>query len=84
MLVESSVYEDFVARFSEAVDRLQAGDPLDPETQVGSLISTEHRDRVHGYVEAGREEGAEVVTGGKVADGKGAFYPPTPRKSTTR
>ena len=55
----------------------KVGDPLDPETQVGSLISTEHRDRVHGYVETGREEGAEVVTGGEPADGKGAFYPPT-------
>ena len=77
VLVESSVYDDFVARFSEAADRLKVGDPLDPETQVGSLISTEHRDRVHGYVEAGREEGAEVVTGGEAAEGKGAFYPPT-------
>ena len=66
-----------MARFSEAADRLKVGDPLDPETQVGSLISTEHRDRVHGYVEAGREEGAEVVTGGAAATGKGAFYPPT-------
>ena len=57
--------------------RCKVGDPLDPETQVGSLISTEHRDRVHGYVEAGRDEGAEVVTGGEATDGKGAFYPPT-------
>jgi acyl-CoA reductase-like NAD-dependent aldehyde dehydrogenase len=50
---------------------------LDAETLVGSLISPEHRDRVHGYVEAGREEGAEVVLGGEPGDGKGAFYPPT-------
>jgi acyl-CoA reductase-like NAD-dependent aldehyde dehydrogenase len=77
VLVESSVYDDFVTRFSEAADRLKVGDPLDPETQVGSLISTDHRDRVHGYVEAGLEEGAEVVTGGQAAEGKGAFYPPT-------
>ena len=48
-----------------------------PETQVGSLISTAHRDKVHGYVERGREEGAEVVTGGTIGEGKGAFYPPT-------
>src|SRR5215208_1449803 len=79
VLVERPVYDDFVARFSEAADRLKVGDPLDPETQVGSLISTEHRDRVHGYVEAGREDGAEVVTGGNTGAiaGKGAFYPPT-------
>jgi len=77
VLVESSVYDDFVAQFAEAAGRLKVGDPLDPETQVGSLISTEHRDRVHGYVETGREEGAEVVAGGEPAEGKGAFYPPT-------
>ncbi|HEV8098966.1 MAG TPA: aldehyde dehydrogenase family protein [Gaiellaceae bacterium] len=78
VLVERPLYDDFVARFSEAAAGLRLGDPLDPETQVGSLISTEHRDRVNGYVEAGREEGAEVVTGGELpADGKGAFYPPT-------
>jgi acyl-CoA reductase-like NAD-dependent aldehyde dehydrogenase len=77
VLVERPAYDDFVSRFSEAADRLKVGDPLDPETQVGSLISTDHRDRVHGYVEAGREEGAEVVTGGEAGNGKGAFYPPT-------
>src|SRR5439155_14204532 len=53
------------------------GDPLEAETQVGSLISTEHRDKVHGFVEQGREEGAEVVSGGELGEGKGAFYPPT-------
>ncbi|HEX2292511.1 MAG TPA: aldehyde dehydrogenase family protein [Gaiellaceae bacterium] len=77
ILVEHSAYDDFVAQFSEAAGRLRVGDPLDPETQMGSLISTEHRDRVHGYVEQGREEGAEVVTGGEAGNGKGAFYPPT-------
>ena len=77
VLVEKPAYDDFVSRFSEAAATLKLGDPLDPETQVGSLISTEHRDRVHGYVEAGRDEGAEVVTGGEATEGKGAFYPPT-------
>jgi acyl-CoA reductase-like NAD-dependent aldehyde dehydrogenase len=77
ILVEHSAYDDFVAQFSEAAGKIKVGDPLEAETQVGSLISTEHRDRVHGYVETGRGEGAEVVTGGEPADGKGAFYPPT-------
>ena len=77
VLVESSIYDDFVSSFSDAAGRLKVGDPLDPETQVGSLISEEHRDKVHGFVEQGREEGAEVVAGGEPLDGKGAFYPPT-------
>jgi acyl-CoA reductase-like NAD-dependent aldehyde dehydrogenase len=77
VLVEAPLYDDFVSRFSDAAASLRVGDPLDPETQIGSLISPEHRDRVHRYVETGRQEGAEVVTGGEPADGKGAFYPPT-------
>jgi aldehyde dehydrogenase (NAD+)/betaine-aldehyde dehydrogenase len=77
VLVEASIYDDFVARFAEAAKKLKVGDPLDSETQVGSLISAAHRDRVHGYVEKGREEGAEVVLGGEAGDGVGAFYPPT-------
>ena len=77
VLVEASVYEEFVARFSGYVQGLKVGDPLDPETQVGSLISTAHRDRVHAYVERGIEEGAEVVAGGRPGEGRGAFYKPT-------
>ena len=77
ILVEKSLYDEFVSGFSDAAQKIKVGDPLDAETQMGSLISMEHRERVHGYVEQGREEGAEVVTGGEPGDGKGAFYPPT-------
>src|SRR5215212_1465813 len=77
VLVEQSIYDDFVSQFSGKTEQLRVGDPLDPETQVGSLISTAHRDKVHGFVERGREEGAEVVTGGELENGKGAFYRPT-------
>jgi acyl-CoA reductase-like NAD-dependent aldehyde dehydrogenase len=77
VLVEASLYDVFVDRFTEAAKGLKVGDPLDSQTQVGSLISAEHRDRVHGYVEKGRGEGAEIVAGGEPMDGKGAFYPPT-------
>jgi acyl-CoA reductase-like NAD-dependent aldehyde dehydrogenase len=77
VLVERSIYDDFVAKFSAHAKQLRVGDPLDPETQVGSLISAAHREKVHGFVAQGREEGAEVVTGGAIGEGKGAFYPPT-------
>jgi acyl-CoA reductase-like NAD-dependent aldehyde dehydrogenase len=77
ILVESSAYDDFVARFAEYAASLKVGDPLDAETQVGSLISQDHRAKVHGFVEQGRKEGAEVVTGGEPVEGEGAFYPPT-------
>jgi acyl-CoA reductase-like NAD-dependent aldehyde dehydrogenase len=77
VLVERSLYDDFVEKFSAYAKQLKVGDPLDAETQVGSLISIAHRDKVHGFVEQGRSEGAEVHAGGAIADGEGAFYPPT-------
>jgi aldehyde dehydrogenase (NAD+)/betaine-aldehyde dehydrogenase len=77
VLVEASLYDDFVSRFADYAEHIRVGDPLDPETQMGSLISTAHRERVHGFVERGRQEGAEIVTGGEFGDGTGAFYKPT-------
>jgi acyl-CoA reductase-like NAD-dependent aldehyde dehydrogenase len=77
VLVEQSLYDDFVRQFTEKAQAIKVGDPLDPETQMGSLISNAHRDKVHSFVETGRDEGAEVVAGGEPTDGRGAFYPPT-------
>jgi len=77
VLVEKALYDDFVSEFTGKAGAIKVGDPLDPETQMGSLISRAHRERVHGFVEQGREEGAEVVLGGEPTEGKGAFYPPT-------
>jgi aldehyde dehydrogenase (NAD+)/betaine-aldehyde dehydrogenase len=77
LLVERPLYDEVVARFTETAARMKTGDPLDEDTQMGSLISQAHRDKVHGFVEAGREEGAEVVSGGHPLDGDGAFYPAT-------
>lgn len=77
VLVERPLVDEFVSRFSELAGALRVGDPLDPETQMGSLISAAHRDKVHRFVETGREQGAEVVTGGEAVDGGGSFYAPT-------
>ena len=76
MLVESSVYDEAVSTMAALAAGITVGDPLDPETQVGSLISTAHRDRVHGFVDRAAD-GGEVVAGGTVPAGAGAFYPPT-------
>ena len=77
LLVERAAYDEVVARFTEAAGRLVVGDPLDPATQVGSLISQAHRRRVHGFVERAVAEGAQLVLGGEPPEGPGAFYPPT-------
>jgi acyl-CoA reductase-like NAD-dependent aldehyde dehydrogenase len=77
VLVEAPLYEEFASRFAAYAAKIRVGDPLDPETQMGSLISPAHRDRVHGFVERGRDEGAELLFGGEPVKGNGAFYPPT-------
>jgi aldehyde dehydrogenase (NAD+)/betaine-aldehyde dehydrogenase len=77
VLVERPLYDDVVSQFADLAGKIRVGDPLDAETQMGSLISSSHRERVHGFVERGLEAGAEVVTGGSVPEGAGAFYPPT-------
>ena len=71
LLVEASIYDDVVAQVTELAGRVVVGDPLEPATQMGSLISAAHREKVHGFVESAREEGAEVTAGGAVADGPG-------------
>jgi acyl-CoA reductase-like NAD-dependent aldehyde dehydrogenase len=77
VLVEKPLYDEFVSEFAAKAGQLKVGDPLDPDTQMGSLISEAHRSRVHGFVERGSKEGAEVVVGGQPSEGAGAFYPPT-------
>jgi acyl-CoA reductase-like NAD-dependent aldehyde dehydrogenase len=77
VLVEKPLYDQVVSQLAELAQKVKVGDPLDPETQMGSLISTAHRDKVHAFVEEGRDEGAEVVAGGSPRDGGGAFYEPT-------
>ena len=85
VLVEASIYDDFVARFAEHAKSLKVGDPLDAETQVGSLISTAHRDRVHGMVEAGarREPRSSPAASSATARAPSISRPCSPA-STTR
>jgi acyl-CoA reductase-like NAD-dependent aldehyde dehydrogenase len=77
LLVERSIYDDVVDQVTQLAGRVRVGDPLDAETQMGSLISAAHRAKVHGFVDGAREQGADVTAGGAIGDGPGAFYPPT-------
>ncbi|MDX6515423.1 MAG: betaine-aldehyde dehydrogenase [Gaiellaceae bacterium] len=77
VLVQQDVYDAFVEAFVEACGRVRVGDPLDAETQMGSLISGTHREKVHRFVEEAVAEGGELLCGGTVPDGPGAFYPVT-------
>ena len=76
-IVARPLYDDFVSGVAELMSKVVMGDPTDPATDLGSLISVAHRDRVAGMVDRARSAGARVVTGGFVPEGPGAFYPPT-------
>jgi aminomuconate-semialdehyde/2-hydroxymuconate-6-semialdehyde dehydrogenase len=65
ILVEASIYERFVAALLARVRALRVGDPADPETSLGALVSLAHRDKVEGYLALAREEGGTVHGGGR-------------------
>jgi len=81
ILVQHTIYEEFVDRFARRTTTLQLGQPLDEQTEVGPLISAGQRQRSLDYVALGQEEGAQVVTGGAVPapfnDEAGYFLQPT-------
>jgi 5-carboxymethyl-2-hydroxymuconic-semialdehyde dehydrogenase len=64
ILVERPIYDEFVERLGARAAAIKVGDPADPSTELGALISTEHYERVMGYVESGKAEGARLVAGG--------------------
>ena len=68
ILVHDRIYDRFVADFAGRAARLKVGDPLDPDTIIGPLISRAHWDKVTGYIELGRREGAKLVYGGGSPD----------------
>lgn len=77
IFVERAIHDEFVERFTAATKRLRIGDPLDPSTDVGALISDAHLRKVAGYIELAKEEGGTVVTGGRRVDRPGFFLEPT-------
>jgi acyl-CoA reductase-like NAD-dependent aldehyde dehydrogenase len=65
LLVHEKIYEEFVSKLAERARKMRVGNPLDPATQMGSQISQAQMDRVLGYIESGRAEGARVLAGGE-------------------
>jgi betaine-aldehyde dehydrogenase len=76
-IVARDVYDDFVAGVAEVMSKMVVGDPQDPDTDLGPLISMAHRAKVAGMVERAPGQGGRVVTGGSAPDLPGSFYRPT-------
>jgi acyl-CoA reductase-like NAD-dependent aldehyde dehydrogenase len=79
VLVERAVYDEFIDAFKERAEKMTVGDPMDANTRLGALVSERQLERVMGYIAAGRDEGARLVTGGERADvgGRGNFVAAT-------
>jgi succinate-semialdehyde dehydrogenase/glutarate-semialdehyde dehydrogenase len=76
-IVVEPVADEFLRRFTEAMDALVVGDPFDPATDVGPIVTDAQRAELVGQVEEARSQGATVHSGGQVVDGPGWYFPPT-------
>nr|WP_277349834.1 aldehyde dehydrogenase [Planosporangium thailandense] len=79
LLVDRRVADDLLTEVVKVATSIQVGDPLDPDTQMGPVVDSGQLDRVLGYIQLGRDEGAEVLTGGGRIreDSGGTFVAPT-------
>ncbi|NKG19329.1 gamma-aminobutyraldehyde dehydrogenase [Paeniglutamicibacter terrestris] len=75
--VHVSLFDAFTTRVAELMDSMILGDPTDPNTDMGSLISYPHREKITAMVDRARAAGATVLAGGRAPDHPGAFYRPT-------
>lgn len=71
------IYDKFLERFKEYTSKTKVGDPFDPDTFQGPQVSKVQFDRIMGYIEAGKQEGATCYMGGKRLGDKGYFIEPT-------
>ncbi len=76
-IVVGDVADEFLSRFTEAMDALVVGDPFDPATDIGPIVTEAQRDELVGQVEEARRQGATVHAGAALPDGDGWWFPPT-------
>src|SRR5438874_2252001 len=77
LFVEEKVHDKVVDRLLEKAKQQKLGDPFDPATTQGPQVSQEQMDRILGYIEAGKKEGAKLLCGGNRVGSKGYFIEPT-------
>ncbi|MGZ5050394.1 MAG: acetaldehyde dehydrogenase ExaC [Methylobacter sp.] len=89
LLIQESIYEAFIAKVTARAKQIKRGNPLDTETMVGAQASKEQFDRILGYIQIGKDEGAELLCGGEVealgGEFSGGYYiQPTLMKGTNQ
>jgi aldehyde dehydrogenase (NAD+) len=77
LFVEEKIRREFVERLAERAKKRKIGDPLDPNTEQGPQVSQEQLDKILGYVDLGKKQGAKLLTGGQRVGDQGFFVEPT-------
>ncbi|MCP9483208.1 5-carboxymethyl-2-hydroxymuconate semialdehyde dehydrogenase [Shimia sp. CNT1-13L.2] len=77
LLVQDTIKEEFEARLIERVNKIKVGHPLDPETEIGPLVTEEHYNKVTSYFDIAKQDGATVAAGGEKVGDAGYFVRPT-------
>jgi acyl-CoA reductase-like NAD-dependent aldehyde dehydrogenase len=77
LFVHRDQFDEVVGALAKAASKTQVGPGLDPGTHLGPVVSAEQLERVRSYIESGRNDGAELVTGGGSGNGDGYFVEPT-------
>ena len=73
-IVDTKIKDEFLHKVLEKTKTIKVGNPLDPNTEMGSMISEEHLDKVNGYIANGIEEGADLITGGVAKNKDSGFF----------
>ena len=77
VFIEKTIYEKFKRDFVERTKKLKVGDPFDPETDLGALVSRQHLEKVKTYIDIAQKEGGKILCGGKtvtVEGSEGGYY----------
>ena len=77
LFLEKSIHDEFVEKLSDKASSLRVGNPEDAGTQMGAQVSKEQFDKILGYIDSGKQEGAKLVTGGERCGKRGYFVKPT-------
>jgi len=73
LLIQETIYDEFIAKVIDRVQKIKRGNPLDTETMIGAQASKQQFDKILSYVDIGKDEGAEILMGGQVESLSGEF-----------
>ena len=76
-IVVKARLDEFINKVEQKINNMKMGDPLDSNIDIGPMVNTDARDELHQQVLMSIEKGAKLISGGKIPESDGSFYPPT-------